>query len=374
MNGHAFLAASSAGTWGPGGCPAFPRMAQAFPEDGETQAAREGGAAHWWMEEAVRGQEWGVGSEAPNGILITDEMIEGGAQMVRDIHTLIAAQGQVKWALEASVKMPQVHPTLNWGRSDFIAVDTVKRTVHVWDYKFGHGYVDAFENWQLVDYVVGAVNYINVQPNASWSVDMRIYQPRSFHEDGPVKRWSLLWPQFLPYIDRLKEAALEAAEPDAPMRTGSHCDYCPARHACPALRKVGVASVERSLRGLPSELSPENAGLALRTLRAARERLEALETGLEAQVQAEILKGDTSTGWELVQGYGREKWTQPVSEVVAMGAMFGKSLSKPAEVITPAQARKLGIDDAVISAYSEKPKGQMKLRPLDDKNIRKIFQ
>lgn len=377
MSDHAFLAPSSAGTWGPGGCPASPRMAQAFPEDEETQAAREGEAAHWWMEEAVRGREHGVGIAAPNGVLVTAEMIEGGERMVDDARSLIATGPHVKWALEASVKMPQIHPTLNWGRSDFIAVDTINKIIYVWDYKFGHGYVDAFENWQLVDYVVGAVNYLQIQPDAYWSVDMRIYQPRSFHEDGPVKRWGnapMPWPQFLPYVDRLREAAALAVEPDAPMRTGDHCDYCPARHACPALRKVGAASIERSLRGVPSELSPENAGLALRTIRAARERLEALETGLEAQIHAELRKGNTATGFELVQGYGREKWTQPVADIVAMGELFGKTLSKPAEAITPAQARKLGIDEAVISAYSEKPKGEMKLRPLDDKNIRKAFQ
>lgn len=371
---HAFLAPSSAGTWGPGGCPGSPRMAQAFPEDEETQAAREGEAAHWWMEEAVRGRDHPEYTEAPNKVPVTAEMIDGAASMVADIRKLLVETGTVKWLLEASVKMPQIHPTLNWGRCDFGGVDTVNKVIYVWDFKFGHGYVDVFENWQLVDYVLGVVNYLQVIPDASWSVDMRIYQPRSFHEDGPVKRWSVPWSQFLPYVERLRLAAVEATQPDAPLRTGDHCDYCPARHACPALRAVGGVAVDRSLQGVPAALSAENAGLALRTIRTARERLEALETGLEAQIYAALRAGETRTGFELYQGFGREKWTQPVEDIVAMGSMFGKSLAKPAEAITPAQARKLGIDEAVISAYSEKPKGEMKLRPLDDKSIRKAFQ
>ena len=89
---------------------------------------------------------------------------------------------------------------------------------------------------------------------------------------------------------------------------------------------------------------------------------------------AAIRKGEPATGWTLEQGYGREKWTQPVADVLALGAALGYDLAKPQEAITPAQARKKGIDDAVISAYSEKPKGEMKLRPLDEKSIRKAFQ
>lgn len=370
---HAFLAPSSAGVWGPGGCPASPRMAQAFPEDGETQEAREGEAAHWWMAEAVEGREWPEGSQAPNGVPTTAEMAECAERMVADIRALLPDM-MVSHVLEERVHMPQIHPTLNWGRVDFGAINVDTRTLYAWDYKFGHGYVDVFENWQLVDYIVGIANHFGVTITPEWTIDMRIYQPRSFHEDGPVKRVTIGGARFLELQAMLAAAAHEAAQPDAPMRTGAHCEHCPARHACPALRKVGGLAVDMSLRGVPSELSAVNAGLALRTIRTARERLEDLETGLEAQIMAAIRKGEPATGWTLEQGYGREKWTQPVADVLALGAALGHDLAKPQEAITPAQARKKGIDEAVISAYSEKPKGEMKLRPLDEKSIRKAFQ
>lgn len=372
MAAHAFLAPSAAGVWGPGGCSAYPRMAQAFPETEPNPAAREGEAAHWWLEEALHGTEHPVGAAAPNGELITGEMIEGAQAMLSDARALITAGA--RWRAEAAVQMPQVHPTLNWGRADFIAVDEGARTIHVKDFKFGHGYVDVFENWQGVDYAIGAVNYFQIEPGPDWRVVIMIYQPRSFHAEGPVKRWSVDWPTFATYIDRLAEAARQAVEPDAPMRTGPHCDYCEARHSCPALRAVGGLAVDLSRRGVPSNLSPQDTGLALRMIRTARERLEALETGLEARLMAEIRGGAIGTGWEIYQGFGREKWTQPIEGVVAMGALFGHNLAKPAEAITPAQARKLGIDEAVISEYSTKPAGGLKLRPLDDKSVRKAFQ
>lgn len=372
---HAFLAPSSAGTWGPGGCAASPRMQAVFPEPDDSQEAREGEAAHWYLGEIVMPGDVAVelGTIAPNGHPVTDEMVDGVQEMAGDIFGVIMQDG-VQWCVEQRVHMPQIHPTLNWGRTDLGAVDWANRIIYSWDFKFGHGYVDVFENWQLVDYVVGLANMWSIVIDASWTIDMRIYQPRSFHEDGTRKRVTVNGARFLELQAMLAAAAHEASQPDAPMTTGDYCTHCSANHACVALRRVGGMAVDLSMRGVPHEMSPTNAGLALRIIQRARERLEDMEFGLSAQIMAAVRKGDTTTGWEVYQGYGREKWAHPVDDVVAMGKAFGKDLSKPAEVITPAQARKKGIDEAVISSYSEKPKGEMKLRPLDTKSIRKAFQ
>lgn len=371
---HAYLAPSSASIWGPGGCPAYPRMAKLYPDQGDDTAAREGEAAHHWLTETIRDRPSpAVGSLAPNGHPITDEMVECGTRMMLDVFTLRATPG-LRWAVEQAVKMPRVHAE-NWGRCDFGAVDETARVLYVWDYKYGHRYVDAFENWQLVDYAEGLAGLFGVTLDVTWTIDARIYQPRSFHPDGPVKRWpGYTGLRHGELLHKLAIAAHEASRPSAPMSTGDHCGYCPARHACPALRRAGGLAVDMSLWGVPHDMSPADAGLALRIIRTARERLEDLETGLEAQVMAAVRSGASDTGWEVFQGYGREKWTQPAADVIAMGKALGKDLAKPLEPITPNQARKLGIDAAVISAYSEKPPGEMKLRPLDGRQVRKAFQ
>lgn len=373
-NTHAHLAPSSAMMWGPGGCPAYPRMAAMYPDQGDDAAAREGEAAHHWLTETIRDRPTpAVGSLAPNGHPITDEMVECGSAMMLDVFTLRATPG-IRWAVEQSVKMPRIQPN-HQGRPDFGAVDEAARVLYVWNYKFGHRYVDVFENWQLVDEAEGLANLFSVTLDATWTIDARIYQPRSFHADGQVKRWpGYTGAHHEQYVDGLARAARAAMQPDAPMSTGDHCSYCPARHACPALRRVGGLAVDMSLQAVPHDLTPANAGLTLRMIRTARERLEDLETGLEAQVMAAVRAGANDTGWEVYRGTGREKWTQPAADVIAMGNALGKKLAKPLEPITPNQARKLGIDDAVISAYSEKPAGEIKLRPLESKQIRKAFQ
>lgn len=367
----AFLPPWAANKWGPGGCPAFPRMLVQFPEDETNLSAREGQAAFHYITETIRGRP--VADYAPNKHPITDEMRECGEEMLADMRALITTPG-VEWCVEQELRMPQIHQTHNWGRVDFGAVDRVNRVVHSWEYKFGHSDVDAFENWQVVDYSVGLVNLFKPELAAGWAFDFRVYQPRSFHGSGPMKQWTVGLTTWNEVVGRLATAAAEAAQPDAPFRTGPHCDNCPAAHACPALLEVGGAAIDRSRRGIPHVMEPRAAGMVLREVRAARERLEDLETGLEAQLKSELKAGKAVPGWELVQGYGRERWTQPVAEVVAMGSVFGFDLSKPAEAITPAQARKKGFDEAVISEYSEKPLGEVKLKPIDAKAARKAFQ
>lgn len=368
---HAFLAPSSASTWGPGGCPAYPRMAQQFPEDGESLSAREGTAAHWYISEVIRGRPCAEGAVAPNGHPVTAEMIECAGEMLADMRKLIGSVS-IKWAVEQRLKMSYLGPMV-WGTGDFGAVDLQQRVLYAWDFKFGHGYVDAFENWQLVCYLVGLAEFFHVTLDSTWQIDARIYQPRSFHKDGPVKVWEPSISKFFELREMLKDAAYFASQPDADTHTGDHCTYCSARHACPALQKVVGHGIDVSMQGVPHVLTTENAGILLRILRASRERLEEMETGIEAQIQAAIRKGETCPGWRLQPSEGREKWTQDVETVISMGALFGVDLRKPPEAITPAQARKKGIDGAVISEYAERPVGATKLVAVEDKDIRKAF-
>lgn len=368
---HAFLAPSSANVWGPGGCPASPRMEAAYPEDGETLAAREGTAVHWYLAEMIRGRAVKDGDKAPNGEPITAEMIECADEMLCDMAELRAKAG-VSWAVEQHVTMPRVHPTLNHGTPDFMAVDDDAGVVHIWDFKFGHRFVDAFENYQLVDYAEGSLKFFGLNPSRGWRFDLRIYQPRSYHVAGPVKTWLTDIVTLKSHVDKLAEAAKLALDPDAPMRTGDQCKYCTARHACPAAQEAGALAMDVAATGLPSPLTDENAALALRHVQTGLARLEALATGLEAQVEAAVRAGK-SVGWELERGYGREKWTLPAADLAVVGDAMGVDLRKPLELITPAQARKKGFDDAVISAYSKEPLGKTKLKPIDSKSVRKAF-
>ena len=71
---HSYLPPSGAHVWSK--CAAWPRMNERFPQEYDSAAGAEGTAAHWLAWELLRGIT-PMGLTAPNGIVVTDEMIEG---------------------------------------------------------------------------------------------------------------------------------------------------------------------------------------------------------------------------------------------------------------------------------------------------------
>lgn len=372
---HAFLAPSSANEWGPGGCPAHPRISAAYPEPDDRIEAREGTAAHHYIATVLRGQPIKVGDLAPNGHPITQEMVECARLMIEDCRKLLSETGgKLLWCVEQRLTMPIIHPTQNWGTSDYGACDKVLRKLYVKDFKMGHRYIDAWDNYQLVDYGVGLFKFFGV-PETEWhlyTVEMSIYQPRCYHPDGPRKIWKLSGASFLERADALAGAARKAMDPDAPMVTGEHCYYCSGRHECPAAIAAGAIAIDVSRRGVPQALTPTRAGLWRSHIKSAIDRLEALASGLDAQIMAYVKGGKVVPGWDLKPGEGREFWTKPMEEVYALGDLYGQDIRKP-QALTPKQARDLGIDAEVISLYSDRRSGELKVKPTNDTAAAKAF-
>ena len=375
MSEHAPLAPSAADIWGaPDGCPAYPRMAALYPEDEETPEAREGQAAHHYLSETLLGRPCAVGDLAPNGHPIMQEMVDCAMDLIGDV---LGWRGycEHRFVVEQRVYMPSVHPTDNWGTTDIGGADFRTKTLYVRDYKYGHKYVDAWENLQLVDYAIGLFRHFAIPEHIwhEWVVDAAIAQPRCYHKEGPFKPWRVSGARFLELADGLAHAARKASDPDAEYHTGEHCTYCPARYDCPALIAVGGVAMDLSRKGAPQELTPIRAGLYRKHIVDAINRLEALQSGVDAQIDAFIRSGQSVPFADREQGEGREFWTRPIEEIYILGDMFGKELRKPA-ALTPAQARKLGIDETVISAYSDRRKGEYKVVSVDDNRAAKAFK
>ena len=204
------------------------------------------------------------------------------------------------------------------------------------------------------------------------TVRIRIAQPRAFHRDGTIREWVISGAELRNYFNVLSNNAATALGPDAEIKTGEHCRYCSARHACPAALKAGLTMYETAMAPTPVELTPEAIGVQLSIIKRAKAQLEYLESGFEARLTSTIRSGQAVPGWSLRDGRGREKWAKPVSEVIALGEMMGIPLAKPTAV-TPKQARDAGIDGALVEAYSERPNTGLKL-VADDNKARRIFQ
>ena len=387
---HAILPCSSAGIWGkPGGCTGWPMMAQAFPELEDSVDSLEGDASHEIAEGLVNDAKTGSpnprntaadweGKTSAKGVVFTEEMFDGAKIYADDIKAVMLERqvfGGPALRVEQRVEVPKVHAH-NWGTPDCALYDEKKATLYIWDYKFGRVVVEAFENWQAMNYAAGLFSELGIDGHLDQftRVKIRIVQPRAYHREGVIREWSFVASDLRGHINSLKFNAEEAMGPNAKFRTGPHCQHCPGRHACPPALKAGLSMFEATGIPIPVELPPEAVGVQLAIIKRARKQLEFLESGFEEQVKGLLRAGKSVPGWCMSgAGVGKPKWSKPVGEVLMLGDMMSVDLRKPAEAVTPIQAGKLGIDAAVITAYSTKPPTAAKLESDDGSRARQIF-
>lgn len=362
MTGHAFLPPSGAAAWV--ACAMWPTMVQRFPETHQSPQAMEGNAAHWALEEVLHHRTIAEGQIAPNGHVLTVEMLEGADLASDFIRSKVGQRPNV----EQHLTMHRVIHPQNEGTPD--VWDYVPGAIHVFDYKFGHGVVDAFENWQLIDYAAGVVE--KIQPATPLPVHLHVIQPRAFHRSGPVRTWITSTNALKIYWEKLVLAADDATSRIPTSTPGEQCVYCPGRHACEALQRDGYRSAQISSTSAPLEMPLSAAGLELAMLSDALGRLKSRVSGLESQVEAAMRNGETCQHWALEDTSGPRKWNVPEAQVLELGAAMGVPLAKPAAPVTPAQAIKAGIDAVIVDAFADRARGKQLAR-LTEKDARRVF-
>lgn len=380
MSEHAFLAPSSAARWVQ--CALSASLEAAYPETEASPASLEGTAAHWAVQMLLQGTPVAIDTQAPNGVAVTLEMLQA-AELVRDdILQTLGADWAKYLAIERRVQIPRVHPQ-NWGTPDYRAwsrLNNGRLCLHVWDFKYGHEIVEAFENWQMIDYTAGILGEagINGQQDQETVVEMVVIQPRAYHRDGPVRRWRAVASDLRAHINRLAMAAEDATsvKPTASPHTDA-CKNCKGRHACEALQRAAYFAADYGKHYTPLELTPHALGLELRTLTRAKALLEARVSGLEAQAASKIKSGTLVPFWSLESSPGRLAWSKPVGEVMALGQMLGLDLAAEPDVITPTQAKAKAktakIAPEIFDAYATRPAGSAKLTIDDGSKARRIF-
>ena len=370
---HSILPPSGAAAWRR--CAMWVAMNQAYPQP-DTPETLEGHAAHWVFAEMLAGRIVCEGQVAPNGVVVTEEMVEGAELVVDTVRARIPAG--VPLHVEERVAIARIHPQC-FGTPDIWAYVTQTGVLEVIDYKFGHRFVDEYENDQGIAYTAGIIDHLaELMQKGPGLIDQMIkvnftvIQPRCFYKGAPVRTWSVLASDLRGHINQLAGAAELALMPNPPAVTNSECRDCPGRHACPALQQAAYADAEFATRSSPVELAPAAASLELRMMEHALERLQSRVEGMREAVATYIRQGHAVPWHRAEQGYGRTQWTIPAEQVVAMGSLMGVDLSKNGAK-TPTQAKKAGVDEAVIKAYSVTPLGSVKLAPVNPADARRVF-
>lgn len=356
-------------------CHGAPKLSALYPEDRDSEAAQEGTAAHWALAEVLNGRAVAEGQLTNAEFVLTREMVEAAEDMLRRVHGRIAHHGgeTPRMYVEQWLDIDRIGTGFG-GTVDLAMYFPEARTLYVDDFKYGFGWVEVFENWQLLCYTAGLLQLLNLEGRTNdLQLILGIHQPRAFHPDGPHRTWELTPAEARPYIARLNAAFRAATEPDPQLQVNPSCQHCQARHACPALQSHALASIDRSRSAVPFDLPPHALGIELADVRRAIKALQARETGLAGQAEALITRGERVPFWSIERKPGALEWTVPTDQVLAMGEMMGMALAKPRAAITPTQARDAGLSAEILAGFAERKAGTPKLALQDDRDARKIF-
>jgi hypothetical protein len=314
-----------------------------------------------------------VDAQAPNGTATTLEMLEGAEIVMEDIERTLGPAWRSMLFVEQRVKISR---TQNAGTPDYYAwtrTSDGRPLLILWDYKFGRKVVEIYENWQILNYVMGVLEAAGLD-DQTVVVDMRVVQPRAPHRQGPLRSWRELAANLRGQFNKLEYAARMANSPNPVANpTPEGCENCSGRHACEALQRAAFAASAYAQQGAALDLTPHGLGLELRELTRARAMLDARVTGLEAQVESSIKRGVNVPFWSLQSAISRLTWTVSTPEVLALGQMCGLDLAKPVEVVTPTQAKAAGLPETVVNVYAKRPPGAVKLTPDDGSKARLTF-
>jgi hypothetical protein len=358
-------------------CSAFPEMNRrpeaALLEGEADHTVREEGTAIHWVAATLKEQIYTptVGEVAPNGVIITDELMDAALFYLNVLDSMPVSEG---WYIEAQ-NMParRIHSQCG-GTPDAFGLYRAAPTIRVPDLKGGFVPVEVFPNWQLFGYLAAILDQFPEWEVPGVTVEFCIVQPRAFHKDGPVRKFSMPLLECYPYFETLRMAAHIAMGDYAKAIAGPQCDDCNARHACAVAHKASMRALEIS--GEPDMLDLTAAAVDYEMLRLedAQRMLTARLTGLRAQATHMIRNGQSLPHWAMESGNGRLKWIDDEAEraAIAMGDLLGKNLRKRETAITPTQASKLMPAD-MLDTYARRERGEVKLVRFDSNVAVKAF-
>ena len=293
---HAILGASSAKRWL--SCPGSVRMGKNAPDKRTSKHASQGTSAHELAELCLEtGKDAkdfkGKKIEADGLTFIVDDDMISAVQIYVDHVREIAGKNKIE--VEVRFDLSWLHPNM-FGTND-ACVSEEFGDLHVFDYKHGAGVpVDVVNNPQLLYYAIGRAYDAKREEWGDYeNVHLHVIQPRCPHEDGPVRTWTVPMSYLKEFADVLKRGAVATEAPDAPLKGGDHCRWCPASGFCPELARK-TQEVARSEFGQPlpevEKLTPEQISKIVEHESMIKAFLdEVKENALHLRLQGEELPG-----------------------------------------------------------------------------------
>lgn len=376
---HSILPPSSAHIWGSSnGCTGWVKMMESIPpeeRDIKTEKSIEGDQAHDLGAAMIDSSARGALDYPPKSGYDSEmyQACELYANDVRGVMRDTRIFGAPYLGIEKKLDIWAIYKN-SFGTPDAFIYDYTSDNLYVWDFKYGHAYVEEFENWQCMCYAAGIISLLVTEglDDKNLKIHIRIVQPRAYGGGGPIREWCLSAIELKHYVKILADNAQKALSSEALNRTGPHCRYCEARKFCPDALNTGVVLYENVSTPSPQNMSLKSMGVQYSILKRAKEQIDALESGYKEQIIYLLKSGKSIPGYNLTPALGRMRWNRPEEEIISMGDMMGVDL-RNIKALTPNQAREKNINEELIKSFSERPNNGYKLEKDDTKMANRIF-
>jgi len=340
---HSRVGASGMSRWELEHCPGSVQLSAGL-ESKAGYAAAEGTVAHWLGELALTGQKYKdkVGQVVEQdgfNIEVTKEMVEFVTEYKVTVDDL--SDADTVRHVEHKFHLKDLHPSL-FGTSDCVLWHPKRKHLDVIDLKYGAGHaVEVHSNPQLQYYALGAMVTLKYPAQ---TIGQHIFQPRCPHSDGPHRTTEIDALEALDFAGYLVASVRETEKPDAAVRAGEWCRYCPAAGVpgkCPVHEKLPNELAKSVFAAVPVAI-----GYDPQQLKVWLDRLPILEAQIKAVREfayEEAEAGRTPPGYKLVEKLGREKWKPDTNaDALAKAYKLAKDdLFEEPELKSPAQVRKL---------------------------------
>lgn len=331
-------------------------MPAALPVDHDKDARDEGNAAHWLAKYIFDNGDGEVGSgmKAPNGYTITDDMIEH-------------VRGYVSALDCGGMEIECTSHGETWevrSRADHIKYNGQVLTID--DFKYGWRLVEVERNWTLIAYAIG---WCIINATIPREIVLRIHQPRPYHPEGTLREWRITYDELMGFYHQIND---RLSNPTDDLMTSPQCAKCHALADCPAARRASMNAIDAAELAFSDTLSDAVLAHERETLRYALATIENRADALEELMTHRIKSGRVIEGYALKTRYANTKWKTGLTGK-ALSAMTGKDLMKDG-IVTPAEAKRRGVPETVITSLTDRPIIGTKLERIDaNAEAAKIF-
>lgn len=355
MTTHARLSPSSRHRWGV--CPGSIREESKYPEEPSGPAAIDGTHSHTLLEWSINNKL--ADPESMIGQTLTDH--EGSfvvdaerAERVRvAVDYLLLRTIELGITVDQIISEEKVDPYQLTGRHDLTGtVDchiVTDNFIEVIDYKDGMAVVEAENNPQMLQYLVGILSKQRGMLIATVDVRLTIIQPKLRAKGlSGISTWDFNTAAFQSEVLKLMRQAKATDDPDAPLVPGDEqCKYCRAKgcsaRASKALEASGITFENLTVAKQAADKSPnEMTDEQIKELLEAAPLIRQVLEHAEAEALRRFKAGQSISGLKVVHGRGSQSWAFDEAEMAEKLKKMGlpKDTIWKTSLISPAQAKK----------------------------------